>query len=144
MPLYCYENSSELEVPLKRSWRLQGLWTILENRCHLLLSRSTGGHWILNKLPTELSAGVKTAPSGKNATSKRGTGGLKPKCQPGWAGAGGGSGPGPHDSVGIVASRRAHSLSQGQQLLLRPGKSDYVGMQAKAASYFSREIRNLE
>lgn len=52
MPLYCYENSSELEVPLKRSWRLQGLWTILENRCHLLLSRSTGGHWILNKLPT--------------------------------------------------------------------------------------------
>ena len=43
MPLYCYENSSELPVPLKRSWGLQGLWTILENRRHMLLAEYE--HW---------------------------------------------------------------------------------------------------
>lgn len=54
------------------------------------------------------------------------------------------SGPGPKQLGGDCGSRRADSLSQGQQLLLSPGKSYCAGTQANAGSYFLREIRNLD
>lgn len=85
---------------------------------------------------------LKSTLSRKNTVSKRGTKGLKQKANPGRAGTRkGGSGPGSKqlsEDCGVW-----DSISQGQQLLLRPGKSYCAGTQAEPGSCFSWEIRNL-